>query len=79
MTTNPAMCAAGLRAQALIGAYGHTPAPGEPDLLDLTVAAVLAEVAEDPDTQAMAYLVNVLAVAVADARAERDAAQGTTP
>ncbi|MGX5357686.1 hypothetical protein [Kocuria sp. KH4] len=74
---DPALVTAGSRAQALIGSYQHTAAPGEPDFLNLTVAAVLAEVADDPNPRAMAYLVNALAVAAAEARRERDELGGT--
>lgn len=72
----PADHIAALRAQALIGAYQFDQ-EGFQSLLNQSVEAVLAEVAEDPNPAAGALLITTLAIAAAAARRERDALGGT--
>ena len=67
---------AALRAQTLIDGYQFEQ-EGPLNLLNATVWAVLAEVAEDPNPAAGALLVTTLAIAAADVRTERDALGGT--
>lgn len=67
---------AALRTQALIGAYQFDP-ENSLSLLNQSVEAVLAEVAEDPNPAAGALLITTLAIAAAAARTERDALGGT--